>query len=67
MMGDVLEFVQDVIQAEGDLQHLNMAEGHAPLYPDESDEEGISNTVDGSSQVTLLYQVELNKCIFGFY
>uniref|UniRef100_A0A0A9Y9Z0 Small RNA 2'-O-methyltransferase n=1 Tax=Lygus hesperus TaxID=30085 RepID=A0A0A9Y9Z0_LYGHE len=49
-IGEVLEFVQDVIQAEGDLQHLNMAEGRAPQYPDESDEEAISNTVDGSSQ-----------------
>ncbi|KAF6205105.1 hypothetical protein GE061_019272 [Apolygus lucorum] len=49
-IGEVLEFVQDVIQAEEAFQHLNMAEGRAPQYPDESDEEAISNTVDGSSQ-----------------
>lgn len=52
LIGGVMEFVQEVIQQEGDL-HPNM-EG-ARAYPEpESDDEAISNTVDGSSQVNIL-------------
>ncbi|CAB0017190.1 unnamed protein product [Nesidiocoris tenuis] len=52
IVGDALEFVQHVIrQEEEELQNPNIA-ARAPHYPEvESDEDVISNTVDGSSQV----------------